>query len=579
MYSIVSKGWNLFLIETWKIPVVTKLCSFLTNEMQQNDAAESSSYSNSSESTISLSIDGEELTEEAQDYSETFTDQLNEPRHDDEENSESTSSSERRRRRQLEDPISSPSSSFLQARHHSYLPGTAHPLVTESVWNSQKRHRSFSNVSTDDDGFCSLAILALPDVVVFPGMTIPLRWHDHRWLNYLQPQIRASRTMGKTETIIRIGILTSIDGEARVASRRNFRARNSWMRTAFRRLQPMHSYTVETLPFEMNQSTGDANQQISHDNWIGKVGTIVTITNTHENTGIDPSNLWQVNDESRLQEPLIVTALGIGRFCIVKAIDDCQQRSTRSSHRSPSDLRMYRVREFAEEDSPLPLFVPKGAIPVHHDRIIDTLAAVSMVPKFVWQNTWPWKLVTDIQDRLSRLPNLKDLTLPPDDHGPSMFSFWLASNLPLTQSEKLHLLSLESVLPRLQYLRNTLRHLEAHSSSLRCKICETTLASTASLFAVGGAEGTSGAYVNVHGIIHQTLTLQNAEETSLYYVGSSEIRDSWFPGYAWTITLCRYCLHHLGWKFDIVDPSVLPTSHRPHQFWGFSAGSVSYLQE
>jgi hypothetical protein len=546
----------------------------MTNEMQQDNEDESSRDLNSLENTISSILSFEDLVEEDQNYQESLSNQPNDERQHNELNSEFDSSSEQKPNSMFSPP---PLPSFLQARNHSYLPGTAHPLVTESVWNSHKRQRSNSTVASDDDGLCSLAILALPDVVIFPGMTIPLRWHDHRWLNYLQPQIRASRTLGKTETIIRIGILTSSEEETTVPSRPNSRARNSWMRTAFRGSQPLRSYTFETLSFDTNQD-----HEVASDNFIGKVGTIVTITNTHETTGLNPENLWQINDENRLHQPLIVTALGIGRFYILKAVDDSPHNAMRhslNSNRSPSDLRIYYVREFSEEALPIPYFVPKGAIPVHHDQIIDTLATVSMIPKFVWQNTWPWKIMADIRDRLTRLPNLKDLTLPPDDHGPSKFSFWLASNLPLTKSEKLHLLAMESVLPRLQYLRNTLRRLEEHSSSVRCKICETIIGSTASLFAVGGAEGTSGAYVNVHGIIHQTLTLQNAEEANLYYVGSSEIRDSWFPGYAWTITLCRYCLHHLGWKFEIVDQSILPTSHRPYQFWGFSAGSVSYLQE
>ena len=32
-------------------------------------------------------------------------------------------------------------------------------------------------------------------------------------------------------------------------------------------------------------------------------------------------------------------------------------------------------------------------------------------------------------------------------------------------------------------------------------------------------------------------------------VGPSVSRDSWFPGYAWQITLCESCESHLGWFF------------------------------
>lgn len=34
--------------------------------------------------------------------------------------------------------------------------------------------------------------------------------------------------------------------------------------------------------------------------------------------------------------------------------------------------------------------------------------------------------------------------------------------------------------------------------------------------------------------------------------GRATATDSWFPGYAWTITNCGRCYSHLGWKFTAV---------------------------
>jgi len=83
-------------------------------------------------------------------------------------------------------------------------------------------------------------------------------------------------------------------------------------------------------------------------------------------------------------------------------------------------------------------------------------------------------------------------------------------------------------------------------------------------------KGTCGAYVNEHGVIHQTTTLRTASRSNIFLQGHSETKDSWFPGYAWTIAGCKYCLNHLGWLFTNVDTS----EDNPVTFWGFSLASI-----
>ena len=104
-------------------------------------------------------------------------------------------------------------------------------------------------------------------------------------------------------------------------------------------------------------------------------------------------------------------------------------------------------------------------------------------------------------------------------------------------------------------------------------------------------EGPQSAYVNPSGHVHETLTLYKAK--SIRTVGASSTEYSWFPGYvksfqdrypifplkftftvthhfiviryAWTISVCAHCDHHMGWRFTAVNRKL-----RPRKFWGIS---------
>ena len=62
--------------------------------------------------------------------------------------------------------------------------------------------------------------------------------------------------------------------------------------------------------------------------------------------------------------------------------------------------------------------------------------------------------------------------------------------------------------------------------------------------------------MNEYGHVHQTMTFHSVDEEEVFYTGGAETRDSWFPGYSWTITYCRRCGSLLGWKFHWVGVSV-----------------------
>ena len=107
---------------------------------------------------------------------------------------------------------------------------------------------------------------------------------------------------------------------------------------------------------------------------------------------------------------------------------------------------------------------------------------------------------------------------------------------------------------------------------LLCVVCDNAITSKKLLCKVPGAEGEIGAYVNPHGyfcyymyiltslniylyfrVVHQTVTISSINPFSAILYGRPDSRDSWFPGFAWTIACCSRCGSHLGWKFTIVS--------------------------
>lgn len=155
------------------------------------------------------------------------------------------------------------------------------------------------------------------------------------------------------------------------------------------------------------------------------------------------------------------------------------------------------------------------------------------------------------------------------------FSFWLATHMPLSLGGKIAMLEMECVTERLRYI---LAFIQLKSDRvICCRSCGNKLASIADLFTlVGITEGTSGAYVNIHGFVHQTMTLRKAAVENILCHGEPQTKDSWFPGYAWTIANCRRCYHHLGWLFTLQanEEGRINVEEHPKSFWGFSAMSI-----
>jgi len=126
------------------------------------------------------------------------------------------------------------------------------------------------------------------------------------------------------------------------------------------------------------------------------------------------------------------------------------------------------------------------------------------------------------------------------------FSFWLSSNLPLSNDEKLDVLESECEVGRLTLILKSIRK---RTQYICCNQCRSNIAQVSKVFTVGSAEGTSGAYgmylcinlfialqrtcnlcilifkVNEHGVVHQTTTLQSTLDDAIVCLGDAETRD------------------------------------------------------
>lgn len=100
------------------------------------------------------------------------------------------------------------------------------------------------------------------------------------------------------------------------------------------------------------------------------------------------------------------------------------------------------------------------------------------------------------------------------------FSFWIANNVPLKESERLNLLEIHSTLERLRIVWEEIQKLVERPSVICCSDCESVLSFTNDVFTVGGAEGSTSTYVNGGGYIHQITTLRSlVDENKVVFEG------------------------------------------------------------
>ncbi len=82
--------------------------------------------------------------------------------------------------------------------------------------------------------------------------------------------------------------------------------------------------------------------------------------------------------------------------------------------------------------------------------------------------------------------------------------------------------------------------------ALLCRQCLQVITSKADKTEIGGAF--QHAFANPHGLVFQIGCFKKA--IGGLNTGTPSEEWTWFPGYAWQITLCQGCLIHLGWFFS-----------------------------
>jgi hypothetical protein len=358
---------------------------------------------------------------------------------------------------------------------------------------------------------------------------------------------------------------------------------------------------MQSIHFRLRHLNEQADSVRSGDPLIGRIGTVATVSYTYDETSdaLDVGGSESSRNEER--DELVVAVLGTNRFRIVSRVGEDHDNGALDQHRMlfgnriTHEVRLYKVEELPDKEPALPPTFIRAQRPIrlleeadqrflyHQKQIIHNLSNVSSIPQIALKAVWPWRLVGLIRTALDRNPIFDGLTKILSNLNenspvlePTSFSFWMACNMSLSQEEKLRLLKMPSTVERLSFILQRVVEQEENETYVCCKSCSARLSSASEMFTVGGAEGTTGNYVNEYGVVHQTITVREADEPKLSYSGGPETRDSWFPGYSWTITYCQRCHSHLGWKFDLVQKSTA-TEDRPEVFFGWSASSVTSL--
>ncbi|EGZ10925.1 hypothetical protein PHYSODRAFT_520825 [Phytophthora sojae] len=149
-------------------------------------------------------------------------------------------------------------------------------------------------------------------------------------------------------------------------------------------------------------------------------------------------------------------------------------------------------------------------------------------------------------------------------------AFWGRNTFALYDASVL-LLSMNSTV---RILRREIELLQQVEEDIFCSTCGSFLANTREIFSMTARGAAGGTFVNPGGHVFQVLTLREVDRAHVFVDMYRSTQDTWFAGYAWSITHCDSCYQHLGWRFDRVDSTRLPTT-----FFGFRRAALTRSRE
>lgn len=163
---------------------------------------------------------------------------------------------------------------------------------------------------------------------------------------------------------------------------------------------------------------------------------------------------------------------------------------------------------------------------------------------------------------LKIMEQIKSWCSPDSTKDPNNFSYWVASNLPISNGERMKALSFSCTEARLMWLLAMLQSSEVFG----CSGCKNVICYKKDVFLMSQS-GPQCSYVNLGGYIHDTLTVRQAKGLIQEYGWSKEY--SWFPGYAWRMAHCDNCNRHIGWCYKHIEADT-----KPKRFFGLSRANV-----